>query len=253
MTRAGPGARTRDVQAGRDLRTHVGPGRRPLSGRASWAGVAGAAAVVAGIAAACGSSGLASETPSQVLAAATSATRNATGYEVIGTGDFTDNVTSLDIRVVGSAWSGTFVVGGVTIDIMQVAGNVFVRAPAAYYTAAGDTSAEAADLNGAWVEGLAGSKVANDFAALSARLDIASDLSSTGTVTSAGAGNVNGQPVVILRATDGSTVDIASSGPAYPVRVTTTGPDAAVYNLSDWDAVGSFSPPPSPILIPSPS
>jgi hypothetical protein len=217
--------------------------------------VAGAAVAVAGMAAACGSSGPASETPSQVLAAAVATTTKATGYEVTGTGDFADNVTSLDISVVGASWSGTFVVDDVTIDIMQVAGNVYVRAPAAYYTAAGDTSAEAADLNDVWVEGAAGSKVANDFSALSARLDISSDLSSTGTVTSDGTGNVNGQPVVILRATDGSTVDIDSSGPAYPVRVTTSGAEstAAVYNFSNWNAVDSFTPPPNPILIPSSS
>jgi hypothetical protein len=58
---------------------------------------------------------------------------------------------------------------------------------------------------------------------------------------------------VILKATDGSTVDIASSGPAYPVRVTTTGSDAAVYSLSNWNGVGAFTAPPNPILIPSTS
>jgi hypothetical protein len=203
------------------------------------------------MAAACGSSGLASEPPSKVLSAAVSATTEAAGYEVTGSGDFTDNVTSLDIRVIGADWSGTFVVGGVTIDIMQVDGNVYVRAPAAYYSAAGDSSAEAADLNDVWVEGAAGSKVANDFAALSARLDISSDLAATGTVTSDGTASIDGEPVVILKAADGSTVDIASSGPAYPLRVTTTGSGAAVFDLSQWNAVASFTPPPNPILIPS--
>jgi hypothetical protein len=211
-----------------------------------------AVAAVASLAG-CGTSSLASETPSQILAAATSATKNASGYEVTSSGDFPDSITSLDLRVAGAEYRGTFVVAGVTIHVMQVAGNVYVSAPAAYYTDAGESSATAADLNDVWVEGAVGSKVANDYLALSARLDISSDLSSTGTVTADGTGTVDGQPVVSLKATDGSTVDIASSGPAYPVRVTTTGADATVYNLSNWNGIGTFTPPPNPILIPSTS
>jgi hypothetical protein len=221
-------------------------GGRSMTGRARWAGAAVAVAALAG----CGTSSLASETPSQILAAATSATRHASGYEVTSTGDLPDSITSLDLRVAGAEYRGTLVVAGVTINVMQVAGNVYVSAPAAYYTSAGESSVQAAALNGVWVEGAAGSKVANDFSALSARLDISSDLSSTGTVTADGTGNVDGQPVVILKATDGSTVDIASSGPAYPLRVTTTGSDAAVYSLSNWNGVGAFTAPPNPILIP---
>ena len=217
-----------------------------MTGLARWAGAAVAVAALAG----CGTSSLASETPSQILAAATSATRHASGYEVTSTGDLPDSITSLDLRVAGAEYRGTLVVAGVTINVMQVAGNVYVSAPAAYYTSAGESSVQAAALNGVWVEGAAGSKVANDF---SARLDISSDLSSTGTVTADGTGNVDGQPVVILKATDGSTVDIASSGPAYPLRVTTTGSDAAVYSLSNWNGVGAFTAPPNPILIPSTS
>ena len=220
-----------------------------MTGLARWAGAAVAVAALAG----CGTSSLASETPSQILAAAATATRNASGYEITSTGEFPDSITSLDLRVAGADYRGTFVVAGVTISVMQVTGNVYVSAPAAYYMNAGERSAAAADLNDVWVAGAAGSKVANDFSALSARLDISSDLSSTGTVTAAGTGNVDGQPVVILKATDGSTVDIASSGPAYPVRVTTTGSDAAVYNLSNWNGIGTFTAPPSPILIPSTS
>jgi hypothetical protein len=208
---------------------------------------------MATLAAACGSSSPASETPSQLLAAAVSATRNASGYEVTATGDFPDSVTSLDLRVAGAAYSGTFVVAGVTIDVMQLAGNVYVRAPAAYYTNAGESSVQAAALNGVWVEGAAGSKVANDFSTLSALTDISADLSSAGTVTSGGTGSVDGQPVAVLKAADGTTLDIASSGPAHPLRVATTGPDAAVYSLSNWNGIGAFTAPPNPILIPSTS
>ena len=93
-----------------------------MTGRARWAGAAVAVAALAG----CGTSSLASETPSQILAAATSATRHASGYEVTSTGDLPDSITSLDLRVAGAEYRGTLVVAGVTINVMQVAGNVYV-------------------------------------------------------------------------------------------------------------------------------
>ena len=92
--------------------------------------------------------------------------------------------------------------------------------------------------------------MANDFSALSALTDISADLSSAGTVTSGGTGTVDGQSVVILKAADGTTVDIAGAGTAYPVQVRT---DTAVHQLSDWNGVGTFTPPPNPIVIPSTS
>jgi hypothetical protein len=156
-----------------------------MSERMRWACAAGGAAAIAVLAAGCGSS-LASETPSQVLAAAISATKGATGYEVTATGDFPDGATSLDLKVAGANLTGSFEVAGLTIDIMRVAGNAYVRAPAAYYTSAGESSVRAAVLNNVWVEGTAGSKVANDFSALSALTDISADLSSAGTVADFG-------------------------------------------------------------------
>jgi hypothetical protein len=226
-----------------------------LAERTSWAGAAGAAALIAILAASCGSSsnGLTSKTPAQILAAAVSATSAATSYEIGGTGTFADGVTSIDFKVAGSNLNGSFVLAGSTVDVMQIAGNVYINAPAAYYVFEGETAARAALLDHVWVEATAGSKVASDFFTLSGLLDISSDLSSAEAVTSGGTGSVGGQSVVILEAADGTGVDIATSGPAYPVQITTTGSSAAVYTLSDWDSVAAFTPPPNPILIPSTS
>jgi hypothetical protein len=207
------------------------------------------------LAAACGSSSndVTSKTPAQVLAAVVSATSAATSYQITGTGNFVDGVRSLDFKVARSNLNGSFVLAGSTVDVMQIAGNVFIKAPAAYYLYEGETAARAAILDNAWVEATAGSKVANDFSSLSGFFDISSDLSSAGTVTSGGTGNVDGQSVVILKVADGTSVDIATSGPAYPVQVSTTGSSAAMYNLSDWNGIAGFTPPPNPILIPASS
>jgi hypothetical protein len=218
-----------------------------------WAVAAGAAVAIASLAA-CGSSsnGVATKTPAQILAAAVSATSAATSYEIAGTGAFVDGVTSLDFKVAGSNLNGSFVVAGSTVDVMEIAGNIYLKAPSAYYEYEGESATRSAILENVWVEATAGSKVANDFSSLSAFFAISSDLSAASAVTAGGTGTVDGQPVVILKTADGTTIDIATTGPAYPVQVTTTtGSSPATYTLSNWNSVAAFTPPPNPILIPS--
>jgi hypothetical protein len=231
-----------------------------MSERRRWAGAAGAAAAIAAcatiaaIATACGgasSNGVASETPTQLLAACTSAVKNAGSYEVSSTGSFGDGVTSFDFKVVGADLSGTFVKDGNTVTVIDVGGNIYLKAPAAFYTGAGVGAIKAAVLASVWVEATAGSTVAGDFSVLSTFTDISSELSDAGTVTSGGTGTVDGQPVAILKGAGGTTLDVASTGPAYPVQVTLTGASAGVFNLSNWNSVPSFTAPPSPLTLPS--
>jgi hypothetical protein len=224
-----------------------------MSEHRGWAGAAGAGVAIAVIAACGGSSsnGVASETPAQVLAACTSAVKSASSYEVSSTGSFGDGVTSLDFKVVGADLSGTFVMAGNTVTVIDVGGNIYLKGPASYYTNAGVGAVKAAVLASVWVEAMAGSTVASDFAVLSAFTDVAGELSGAGTVTSAGTGTVDDQSVVILKGADGTTLDVAASGPAYPVQVTESGSSAGVFNLSSWNSISPFTPPPNPLTLPS--
>ena len=218
-----------------------------------WAGVAAVAATIAVMATGCGStaSSLASKTPSQILAAAVSATKGASSYEISGSGSTSTGVSSFDLKVVGADISGSFVMSGATVDMVEIASNIDIKAPASFYTAAGASATGSALLTGVWVEITAGSSYASDFSSLSNTTDISSKLSSTTTVTSDGTGTVDDQPVVFLKDPSGDVLGIATSGPAYPLQVKETGSTAGTYDLSNWNSVATFTAPPNPVKLPS--
>lgn len=224
-----------------------------MSERTSWAVAAGAAAVIALLASACGASsnGVATKTPAQILAACTSAVKSASSFEVSSTGSFGDGVTSLDLKVVGTNVSGVFVKDGNTVNVVDVGGNIYMKAPASFYSDAGVGATKSAVLASVWVEATAGSTVASNFSALSNFTDVAGQLSGVGSVTSGGTGTVDGQSVVILKSGEGTTLDVATTGTAYPVQVTEGGTGAGVFNFTNWNAVPSFTAPPNPLTLPS--
>jgi hypothetical protein len=212
--------------------------------------VAAAAALATG----CGSSSssLASKTPSQIVAAAESATKGATSYEISGSGG-SSGVTSFDLKVVGADISGSYTLSGATVDLIDISSNIYIKAPASFYTGEGASAAGAALLGGVWVEIPASSSYASDFSSLSNITDIPSKLSSTSaTFTSDGTGTVDGQSVVFLKdTTGGDVVAIATSGPAYPLQVKETGSTAGTYDLSNWNSIATFTAPPNPVKLPS--
>lgn len=219
--------------------------------RGPWAGAVVAAAVAAMLIAACGGAGLASESPSQILAAARTAVDNAGSYEISGTGDFGSGIDRLDFKIVGADLNGTFGEGASTIDVIVLDGDVYLKAQAAYYTADGVSAAEAATLASTWVEATAGSAVAGDFSSLSALTDVAAELPSTSTLTSKGTGRVDGQSVVILaNPGDGTTLAVATSGTAYPVQMRKTGSATTTFDLFNWNALTPFTAPPNPLTLP---
>jgi hypothetical protein len=215
--------------------------------------IRGAMAVTAlatALTAGCGSSSLASESPSQILAAAVSATKSASSYEISGTGNFGNGVTSMDFKVAGKNLSGSIVINGSTIDLVEVTDNIYMKAPASFYTSEGTSSSDASILASTWVEATSGSSVASDFSSLADITDVSSELTASGKVTSEGTGTVNGQSVVLLKDSAGNILAIATSGPAYPVQVKATGSTSGVLNLSNWNSIPAITAPPNPMKIP---
>src|ERR1017187_8434573 len=140
-------------------------------GRAATA----AAAMLVLLTAACGGRGLGSDSPAQILAAAKTAVQNASSYEISGTGDFGSGMDRLDFKVVGADLSGSFTESGSVVQVMVVDGNVYLKAPAVFYTADGVSANEASVLASTWVEATAGSSVASDFSSLSDLTNIRSE------------------------------------------------------------------------------
>jgi hypothetical protein len=222
-----------------------------MSKHPRWAGVATASATIAVMAAGCGSSSssLVSKTPSQILAAAEAAIKGATSYEISGSGG-SSGITGFDLKVVGTDISGSYTLSGTTVDLLDVASTICIKAPVAFYTAEGASAAGAALLGGVWVEIPASSSYASKFSSLSNITDISSKLTTTATFTSDGTGTVNGQSVVLLKDSSGDVVGIATSGTPYPLQLTSTGSNAGTYDLSNWNSLATFTAPPNPVTLP---
>ena len=198
------------------------------------------------------SSGLASETPAQILRAAQTAVKGVSGYEMSGTGDFGNGISSMDFRVHGADLAGTAVMNGSTLDMDQVGGNFYFKAPAAFWTSEGAPSSVSSELAGVWVEIPAGSSSSSDFTSFSSIADVSSLLQTSDTLAPGGTGTIGGQPVVFVKdTTQSGSLAIATSGPAYPVRVTVTGSSGSgSITFSNWSAVPAISPPPNPLTVP---
>ena len=93
------------------------------------AGVMASAMAAAALTAACGSGGLASETPAQIYQAAASATAHVNGYEATGEVAVAGSMVTFDFKVHGSDFAGSFVLDGSTIQVLAVKGTFYIDAP----------------------------------------------------------------------------------------------------------------------------
>ncbi len=178
-----------------------------------------------------GAAGLASESPAQIIGAAQRALRSAHGYVVAGR--ITQSRQKLGLRL---AYGGptrleiqlTQRTG--TVAVIVLPGGLFVRANRAYWRAHGGTST--LRFANRWIK-----LPAHDSAAFTRQLGhfnprtLATCLGENhGPLTRTGTAVVNGRRVVVVRDAGGvpgsnpGTYDVALQGPAYPLRVTATGP-----------------------------
>jgi len=208
-----------------------------------------ATATAAALTVACGSAGLASETPAQIYHAAASATDHVSGYEAAGEVAVAGSTVTFDFEVHGADFAGSFVLDGSTIRVLAVRGTFYVDAPeAALQADFGISSVEALLLANRWVE--VPSSESSDFADLTSVTDIAAQLAHHGTLTAGGTSTIDGQRVVLVKDGTDSVLAVATSGPAYPVRITATGSGAGHADFSNWNSIAAVTPPPSPIILP---
>ena len=121
--------------------------------------------------------------------------------------------------VSGKGGKGRLTLEGLTINLIQVNGAVYINGSKAFYThVAGAAAAQL--LQGKWLKAPA---TGGNFASLASltELDklVNSTLAAHGKLVSAGTSTVNGQPAVgVSDATKGGTLYVATTGTAYPIR-----------------------------------
>lgn len=182
---------------------------------------------VAGLAAvlltACGGSsggdnGEAAKKGPEVAKDAAAALDKAGSVHIAGTVDSDEQQETLALDLQGSDASGTIGMGGQEVQLISAGGKVFVQAPTEFWTSQGLPAQAGTALGGKWVtvpQQAASSLDTFTLKSLTDELRNPSDSTIKDPVTTT---TLDGKKVVVVSQEDGSTVDVAAEGTAYPVK-----------------------------------
>jgi len=219
----------------------------------------GAIAVVVGVVG-CGSSGSAStsstpalngentKTATQILTDAQAATASATSVHVLGTVPQGSSSLEMDLHVGSNQTAtGSMLLGGQSLEIIRIGTTVYFKAPAAFYTSQGASSASSTLLGGHWVKVPASmatsSSYANFFNITDLHKLMGVLLTPIGAVTVAGQGTVAGTPVVYVADRTGGKLAISLEGKPYPLEITSGKNSTGQVTFSSWNGPIAARPP----------
>jgi hypothetical protein len=195
--------------------------------------------------------GVATKTPTQIVALAKSAVAGAATVHVAGSIVSEGEPISIDMELVaGKGGEGRIVLEGLSIDLVNADGALYIKGGSAFYSRFASTRA-AALLQGKWLKGSADGEAMAPLASvtdLGKLLDSA--LADHGTLSRGPDATVDGQKAVGL--TDlakGGTLYVAATGVPYPLEIVK--PDAAGGGVvfDRWNRPVTLTPPASAINI----
>jgi hypothetical protein len=189
----------------------------------------------------CGSSstgdGIASKAPAEIIARAKAAADSASSVYISGTLVSKGVPVSLEMELLaGKGGRGRVAQNGLSFELVQVGGIVYIDGSAAFYRHIGG-SAAAQILRGRWLKAPAGTPELAPIAALT-DLDklIDSALVSSGPLTNGGVRTVQGQKAVAIEdVSQGGTVYIAATGKPYPLEVVKDGGKGGTVVFDRWN------------------
>jgi hypothetical protein len=223
-----------------------------MAGGAALALAACGASGTTGASGTSGASGASTPTTTQVAAAI----RNATSVRV--TGRLTENGTpealNLSMFTNGDLTGTLSANGQPPVSLIVVNKSVYVLVTAAFLKSAVGSAVSCDGLCGKYIS-VAGSQASSLTSGLSLTglLKDFSDLKRAGQ-SPVGTTTVDGQKAFVFKDTaDNATLDVAATGPAYPLRITGQAKStAATIIFSDWNKVPTpTAPPASDIVDPS--
>jgi hypothetical protein len=215
-----------------------------LGGCAS-SGAGGGAAAAGGTAPAGGANGGAAS----LVAAMKTAVQEATSMHLAGQLPGGGRPVTLNIGVLrAGALAGSITEGGVPLQLIGASGQVYVKATPAFLRELKAPTAVCAIMCGKYVE-LSGAQRSELTGSLGMASLTRSLIRALPRLTRAGLTTVLGQSAVVLHGADGSTLDVASRGKPYPLRlVAPQGRDESVV-FTEWDAVAAPAAPPASQVI----
>ncbi|MCK9924712.1 hypothetical protein MXD61_23080 [Frankia sp. AgPm24] len=195
--------------------------------------------------------GLEGLAPAEVGSRAVTTLRTAPGVHLSGsvTSPGGDAPADYDLVLSPTTTRGTVEEYGQQTQLVKIKADTYVRRARSYYTATGD-SAAADLLADRWVRLAAADAAKYSYFTLNGFSDsLRSYL--VGLAGKVEQEKVDGERAVRVRASDGTTFEVANTGPAYPLRITLAGDSTTRLRLADFRTPDAATAPSSPIDLSS--
>jgi hypothetical protein len=199
----------------------------------STAGPLSAVVLVAGMLAGCGSSsqgnGVASKTPAEIVASAKALADAAGSVHVSGSIVTGRSPITLDLLLAsGKGGRGRLSENGLSFELIELYGTVYIKGSPAFYRAIAGPAATQL-LQGKWLKAPASSGSLASLSSLTnLRALVDAALSGHRGLTKGTSTTVNGQKVIAVTDTSkGGKLYVATTGPPYPIEITSTGSSGA--------------------------
>jgi hypothetical protein len=211
-------------------------------------GLAGSAAIVAS---GCGSSSTPTEPGAAALASSAQASiRSANSVHVQGAASSNGLPVGVDLGINRAGdMNGTITENGANFNIITVGGKVYIKATPAFLKQAGAPSSACTVVCGHWVQ--IPSSQAKQLTSQITMSNLTGQKNSPdlSKLTKAGSTTVNGQSAWVLKAPDGSTVDVSQQSAHYPLQVKSGTGSQGVVRYSQWNSVPTPKAPPASQVI----
>lgn len=224
--------------------------RRLRGSRSAAAALAVLALVAAGCGSSSSSSGIASESPNQIITSAKRAMSSLKSVRMVITNIPTANGRlDMDLSLVPHVGArGTFTIGGVPIQTVYVGGQLYMNAPAAFWRRFNPPIASL--LSGRWIHAPMNSSLAAivqlmNFTTAISRIPTGHDNVKLGTTT------VNGQSAVKLKGKSSGTIGyVATQGKPYILEISIPSSHATM-SFSQFDQPVSLKAPANVLKLPT--
>ncbi|MGY1711694.1 hypothetical protein ACI8AC_19530 [Geodermatophilus sp. SYSU D00758] len=168
----------------------------------------------------------------EVAAAAAAALEEAGAATVRGTVSTGAEQVTVDMHLQGADAVGALGIDGRTVQFRRLAGTVYLQGSADFWTAVGVPAGTAAVVDGVWVFVPAGTGLGLDELSIAALAAEFADAATSRIEDAVRSVEVAGEPAVVVRQPDGSTLTVAAEGPSYPLEATSSGTTAGTMTFS---------------------
>ncbi len=181
--------------------------------------------------------GVASKSPSQILAAAKSAAESASSVHVAGALRSGGTPLTLDMDLVsGHGGRGQISEGGLSFELIVVDGTVYIKGSPAFYSHFGGSAAVQL-FRGKWLKApVTGGELASLASLTNLGKLLEQTLSSNGALVRGATTTIASQPVVELRDTaHNGSLYVATTGHPYPIEIVKRGAETGHVSFTHWN------------------